>query len=152
MTPACTVNNAIKPMKKPAKLLPTSPMKIRAGCQFQTRNPAAEAQATVNSTDPPLCIPVMAVTSEKPVTNNSSAPARPSIPSMKLNRLVSQTRATRARTNRTDWLRIVKKPKSSAGTSPSQNSDQSAAPKCRGIRHMACTFFRSSIRPTMATA
>ena len=76
----------------------------------------------------------MAVTSEKPVTNNSSAPARPSIPSMKLNRLVSQTRAKRARTNKTDWLRIVKSQNRARGLHPAriatraqrQNAEESA--------------------------
>jgi hypothetical protein len=81
-------------MTAPRNPLPTSPMKIFAGGQFHQRNPAAEAArqaATYTRPESPAVKHSMALAAAQ--TNSASLPASPSIPSMKLNRLMNQTMA-----------------------------------------------------------
>src|SRR5579863_2687763 len=86
--------SASVPSMKPRNPLPTSPMKIFAGGQFQTRKPRLAAasidESSTTSGNPPLS----KRTAPSPLTQTASTPASPSIPSMKLKRFVSHTNAT----------------------------------------------------------
>src|ERR1039458_104056 len=88
--------SASVPRLKPRYPLPTSPIKTLAGGQFQARKPRLAAHSINES-----CAPLSDSSRSKrnapsPLTQTASMPANPSMPSMKLKRLVSQTNAANA--------------------------------------------------------
>ena len=66
-------------------------MKIFAGAQFQTKNPipTAERVSAKIASVPPMLVYVAIKNTPRPIAP-VSIPASPSIPSMKLNRLINQ--------------------------------------------------------------
>tara|TARA_B100000700_G_C14238887_1_gene487207 strand:+ start:62 stop:454 length:393 start_codon:yes stop_codon:yes gene_type:complete len=91
-------SNIIHPIRKPIGIEPTSPKKILAGYQFQKRNPNNEKviiskkvvinELLLNSKDWPI---IKKIISDPKKVKILPAPVIPSIPSMKLVRLIIHT-------------------------------------------------------------
>ena len=119
MLPWCIDSNAMTPRLKPIKLLPTSPINILAGDQFQSKNPPAAAAKLAESSVISSSV-FITITIDSRFTAISSVAAIPSIPSIKLNKFSSQTSANTPSTFSSKDSGNRNRPKSMAGTSPRQ--------------------------------
>ncbi len=137
----------------PQNVLPTSPMKTRAGGQFHMRNPS-DAAAKAAATAPIAVAPeihaaaAIAIPAASPVI-----PAIPSMPSMKLKALMSPTiqrtvsgQAAMPRSNPPN------DPRSTRSTGPKTAVAATAAAICTKNLTRIGTGFRSSNQLTAATA
>src|SRR4029453_363121 len=110
--------------ENPRNPLPASPIKIRAGAQFQNKKPSAAA-AIASEAEAPADCPVAqggGAPPGPPVT--ASTPAIPSIPSMKLKRFTAQTIPIRARSDPARPNVTTKSPSRIAGEPPPQHAAQ----------------------------
>ncbi len=137
--------------EKPRNPLPTSPMKTLAGGRFHIRNPAAAAANASGTIDPLLVGAAMAYSkAPPPETVTASLAARPSIPSMKFVRLMSQTIYSSAIGQIAQALSTS--PNAVIGRIPPiEMSRAYAAAKCVSNRQRLRRCFRSSRNPATAT-
>src|SRR5687767_2225131 len=84
LEPARSDASASSPNEKPSAPLPASPMKTRAGGQFQRRNPTADAVMEAATRESPHASDRTRAVIAKAPASAAVIPARPSIPSMKL--------------------------------------------------------------------
>jgi len=138
---------------KPTNPLPTSPMKIRAGGQFQRRKPRLAAARHAIAVVSPLA-PCPYQFSQAPAlhTNAASLPAIPSMPSMKLKRFADHTRINTAMTLASQLPCKPHLASSICGTSPRSTTAKIAARSCTPNRTFARSGPRSSRYPMNATA
>ena len=116
-------------IRNPQNALPTSPIKILAGAQLKLRKPTAAAAkdqgSIATNVSPPA--PIMRA-SAAPVAA-AVIPAIPSIPSMKLNALVSPTTQIIVSGHpSTPNSMIPKRPRSTRSTGPKKPTAMAAAP------------------------
>ena len=86
------LHSASVAIMQPRKPLPASPMKMRAGGKFQTKKPATQAANATASSQSPVGSVSHQTSAPPRTTTIASRLAMPSMPSMKLKRLIDQTR------------------------------------------------------------
>jgi len=131
------------PMVKPRRVLPTSPINIFAGCQFQIRNPKVAAARNNGR------FTLIRKNAAKQIKIVSTL-RYPSIPSRKLKRFVSQTMPTTA-----EILNIIgeyktAKPKSISEKPPRLNTARDIKMNCIINLTLGGIETRSSINPITA--
>src|SRR5258707_776829 len=94
------LHSASRASTRPKKPLPASPMKIRAGGKFQHKKPPTQAAKRTATAQSPAGWTSHQITAPPAATQMASTLAMPSIPSMKLKRLIDQT--TYSADNNTD--------------------------------------------------
>src|ERR1039458_2586196 len=139
------------PKANPRYPLPTSPRKMRAGGQLRTRKPAVAAARTAEARASPRQPLSMSRRAPVPATKVPSAAAIPSMPSMKLVKLIIQTRPTTAKQSPTKPQLPRPNPQSNGGIPPRQKTTQPAATKWMQSRSAGGAPKRSSQTPMVAT-
>jgi hypothetical protein len=124
-------------IKVPKKVLPTSPIKIFAGCQFIMAKPKIGARI-INCKSPQWGFSAQKLNPTKlPIIKMASVMAIPSIPSIKLNRLINHAMA------RTD-IPNIKNKLMFDGVNPTSINANTLAMRCAHNRTILDIPFRTS--------
>src|SRR5690606_34004427 len=144
--------SAMTATQYPSRPEPSSPMKILAGSQFQPRYPAAAAATSAAATAMDEAPTRYANKPPMVDTTSASDAAMPSIPSMKLKRLISQTTPSAPRTQPAAPSVSSPPPSSSEGRPPSSPSASDAAIKCTAARTSAetCRLYSTTPDPAIS--
>ena len=139
--------------RNPQKALPTSPMKMRAGCQLLVRNPseAPAHAAAITATGP---APQAAAAAAIPAATAAAViPAMPSLPSMKLKAFVRPTIQSSVNGQASGPKRTMpNEPRSTRVTGPSTATAATAAARCTANRVRLRKVWTSSSQLTAAIA
>ena len=148
----CSSASATAASQKPKNPLPTSPMKILAGGQFHARKPKqAPAVTTGRSSQGEEASRSAAIRSAVAAETNAACdPAIPSMPSMKLKRLMLHRTPT-ARANMATQRGSCENTGTSELTPRRRVTVTTLAVKCTASRGKTASPFRSSQNPTAAT-